>query len=372
MKKIFSLTLTAAILMGTNAFAGEWNFEAFGKAKALYGYSHFNSNYDDNRSHNNLPARFSASAIGQYIINEDYNVGLYVDLNYGIDQQLKDYNHGSWGEEVYGIFESPYGKLILGQSYNAAYQLSVSAPSINVLNVNQSDIVNFIANPNWRRNRLATGYRTLNSTDINTDGTALKATYISPEFNEGTMFGFSYIPDSYSRDGLINRYAEYKNQEGYVGAISHTLDISGFTLSGSLGAAYFADNDKEASVGLNIYRKGWTIGGGARKTWVNHHDARMNQPIRKSIEYFDGYRNSWAYNAGVSYEFGPFKTALTYFYSKAEGKKYQDEIIQFSNSYQFNKYLSFYASLAHAEFNGQLADEDNRGYAAILGAGVKF
>ena len=372
MKKIFLVAFAIAFLTSTAAFAGEWNFEVFGKAKALYGYSHFNSYYAEDRSHNHFPSRFSANTIAQYIFNESYNIGLYADLNYGIDQQLKDYNHGSWGEEVYGIFESPYGKFILGQSYNAANQLGISAPSIGLLNVNQSDIVNFIANPNWQRNRLSSGYRTLNSTDINTDGTALKVTYISPEFGDGTMFGFSYIPDSYSRDGLINRYAEYKNKDGYVAAISHAQDIYGFTVSGSLGAAYFEDNDKETSLGLNIYRKGWTVGGGLRKTWVNHHDARMNQPIRKSIEFFDGYRNAWAYNAGISYEFGPFKTALTYFYSQTTGKKYQDEIIQFSNSYQFNKYLSLYAALAHAEFNGSIADEDNRGYAAIIGAGVKF
>ena len=370
-KKIFPVLIICTILAHP-ALAGEWNFEFFGKGKTLYGYSHFTSHYDNNQSHNHLPSRFTASAIAQYIFNSDYNVGLYADLHYGIDQQIKDYNHGVWGEEIFGTIESPYGKLILGQSYNVAYQLGVSAPSIGVLNINQSDIVNFIANPNWQRNHLATGYRTLNSTDINTDGTAPKVSYISPEFNNGTMFGFSYVPESYSRDGLVNSRASYKNKSGYIAAIAHTQDLSSFTITGSLGAAYYADNDQEISLGMNVYRKGWTLGAGIRRSWVNHYDAPMNRPIRKSTEYFDGYRDSWAYNAGISYEFGPFKTALSYFYSAAKGKDYQDQIVQFSNSYQLNKYLNIYASLAHAKFDGRTSADTNRGYAAIIGAGINF
>ncbi len=373
--KIFStlaITVGISVIFNTNALAGEWSFDAFGKTKTLYGYSDYSSSYAGNHSHHHLPSRISGSLIAQYQFNEDYQIGAYADLSYGIDQQVKDYNHGSWGEEIYGIFDSPYGKFIIGQSYNAAYQLGVSAPSIGVLGVNQSDIVNFIANPNWQRNHRVTGYRTLNSTDINTDGTAPKVTYISPEFNNGMMFGFSYVPDSYSRDGLINRRASYKNKDGYIASLYHSADILGISVSSSLGAAYFADNDKEISAGLNLYRKGWTLGGGFRRTWINHHDAETNQPIRKSINYFDAYRDAWAYNLGLSYEFGPFKSALTYFYSKADGKKFEDQIVQFSNSYQYNRYLTIYAAVAHGDFNGNTKFDSNKGYAYIAGVELKF
>lgn len=370
-KKILALSAALAIL-GTEVSAGEWNFEAFGKTKTLYGYSNYNSDYAHHQSHNHLPSRLNGSLMVQYQFDTGYQLGAYADLHYGVDQQLKDYNHGIWGEEVYGIFDSDFGKLIFGQSYNAAYQLGVSAPSIGVLGVNQSDVVNFIANPNWQRNHLATGYRTLNSTDINTDGTAAKVTYISPEFNDGTMVGFSYVPNSYSRDGLINRYASYKNKAGYIATVYHSEDVGGLTLSGSVGGAYYADNDNEISAGVNIYRKGWTLGGGIRRTWVNHYDAHMNHRVRQSFEDYDAYRDAWAYNAGISYEIGPFKTALTYFYSKADGKDYEDKIIQFSNSYQYNSYLTIYAAVAHGDFDGKTASDSNSGYAVIAGTGVKF
>lgn len=370
-KKI--LVLSAVVTaFSAEAFAGEWNFEAFGKAKALYGYSNYDSDYAHKQSHNHLPTRITGSAMAQYQFNDDYQLGAYVDVHYGADQQLKDYNHGVWGEEVYGIFDSPYGKLIFGQSYNAAYQLGVSAPTIGVLGVNQSDVVNFVANPNWQRNHLATAYRTLSSTDINTDGTAVKVTYISPEFNDGTMFGLTYVPDSYSRDGLINRYASYKNSEGYIASLYHAEDIRGFTISGSLGGAYFANIDNEVSAGLNIYRKGWTLGGSVRRTWVNHYDDNVDQPVRQSIRDYDAYRDAWAYNVGLGYEIGPFKTALTYFHSKADGKKYEDEIVQFSNAYQFNSWLTFNAAVAYGNFKGADSMDVNKGYAGILGAEVKF
>lgn len=365
LKKIL-ITITVYALSTAVSNAGEWSYDFFGKSRFLYGYTDYDSDHIKGEPQHNFPARLSAEAMAQYSFNDDYQLGLYLDLAYGIDQQLKDYNQGSWGEQVYGIFDSPHGKFIFGQSYNAAYQLSVGAPSIGVLGINQSDIVNFISNPNWQRNHRATGYRTLNSTDINTDGTAPKITYISPEVFESTMIGLSYIPRSYSRDGLINSRASYKNKSGYVASIAHSADIYGFAISSSLGLAYFDDNDTETSLGLSIYRKGWTLGGSLRRTWV---DGKINRPIRKAIADYDAYRDSWAANAGLSYEFGPFKTSLTYFYSKADGKDYSSEIYQWENSYQYNKYLVFNAAVAKGSFKSNI---DNAGYAYIIGAEIKF
>ena len=364
-KKILLATVLYALSIATSR-AGEWTYDFFGKSHALYGYTDHDSDHIKGESQHNLPIRFSAEAMAQYSFNNNYQFGLYLDLAYGIDQQLKDYNHGSWGEQIYGVLDSPYGKFILGQSYNAAYQLSVGAPSIGVLSANQSDIVNFISNPNWQRNRKGTAYRTLNSTDINTDGTAPKITYISPEFNNGSMFGLSYVPESYSRDGLINSRAPYKNKAGYIAALSHTGDILGFSLSSSLGAAYFENNDYETSLGLSAYRKGWTLGGSLRRTWK---DGKINRPIRKFVVDYDSYRDSWAGNVGLSYEFGPFKTSFTYFYAKADGKDYSSKIYQWENSYQYNRYLTFNAAVARGDFK---ADVDNAGYAYIIGAELKF
>lgn len=369
-KKTIFAVVCAAIWAGDVA-AGEWNFETMGKARALYGYSDPDSRYSYHQSRHHLPMRFNLNLLAQYSFNDDYQLGGYLDLAYGIDQQLKDYNHGSWGEEAYLILDAPLGRFIGGQSYNAAYQLGVGAPDAGVLGVNQSDIVNFIANPNWQRNSRGTSYRTLNSTEINTDGTAPKLTYISPE-TDGTMFGLTYVPESYSRDGLINRNASYRRKSGYIASLYHNREFNNFSVSGSLGAAYFTDIDNELSGGLSVYYKGWTVGGGVRKTFVSHKDADVNRRCRRCPAYFDGYRDAWAWNAGIGYEIGPLKTSLTYFYSKADDRDYEDKIIQLSGRYQLDKKIELQAAVAHGEFDGPNPFESNRGYAFIGGVALKF
>ncbi len=362
------LTAACAVLASFEAAAGEWTFEAMGKAKALFGYAKPDSQYAYHQSRYHLPTRFNLNLLAQYSFNADYQLGAYLDLAYGVDQELKDYNHGSWGEQVYLILDAPAGRFIGGQSYNAAYQLGVGAPDAGVLGVNQSDIVNFVANPNWQRNRRGTAYRTLNSTDINTDGTAPKITYISPEFS-GTMFGLTFVPESYSRDGLINRHAPYEDKAGYIAALYHSRELGNAILSASVGAAHFADIDNELSAGVSVYYKGWTIGGAVRRTFVNHRFAGMD---RLAPEGADAFRDGWAASAGLGYEFGPMDAALTYFYAKADGRAYEDKIIQLSGSWQLNKHVELQAALARGEFNGRTPAESNEGYAFVAGAAFSF
>jgi len=370
MKKV-AISVFLLMLGSTSVWAGEWNFEAMGKAKTLYGYSDIDARYSKKQSRHHLPSRFNLNLMAQYEITPDYQLSAYLDLQYGIDQQLKDYNHGVWGEQAYAAFDSPYGRIIAGQSYNAAYQLAVGAPDSGVLGVNQSDIVNFVTNPNWQRNRRVTSYRTLNSTDINTDGTAAKITYITPEINN-TMIGFTFVPDSYSRDGLINKDSSYRNKEGYIISAYHAKEFANVTVSGSVGAAHFEDIDNEISAGLSLYYRGWTLGGSFRKTYVSHKFADMNVPNRHSDDYFDGFRDAWAYDVGLGYEIGPFKTTLTYFYSKADDRNCEDRIIQLSGRYQYDTYLELFGAVAHGEFDGVSKAESNQGYAFIAGAALKF
>lgn len=369
-KKIVVLACLAT-LISKPSFAGEWNFDVFGKAKSLYGYSNIDEKYKKDQSQHHLPSRFDASVLAQYKFNYEYEIGAYLDLQYGIDQELKDYNHGIWGEQAYLVFDAPFGKIIGGQSYNAAYQLGVGAPKIGVLGVNQSDIVNFVANPNWQRNNRGTSYRTLNSTEINTDGTAAKITYITPEIDDW-MFGFSYVPNSYSRDGLISKHADYKNNSAYIFAAYYSTEWNNITISNSLGLAQFEDNDREASFGSSFYYKGWTLGGSARRSFVSDNDGKISKYNKDALVDFDSYRDAWAYNIGLGYEIGPFKTAVTYFYSKADGKKYEDKIIQFSNAYQYNKSLEIYAAVAHGEFAGRNQADSNEGYAFVTGLEFGF
>ncbi len=372
MIKKAAIAVICSVFLGTAAEAGELTFEALGKARTLFGYVHPQAHHARQQARYHLPTRFSLNLLAQYDINDSYQVGGYLNIFYGLDQELKDYNHGSWGEEAYLVLDAPFGRVVGGQSFNAAHQLGVGAPDAGVLGVNQSDLVNFVANPNWQRNRRGTAYRTLNSTDINTDGTAPKITYyFSPDFGN-FMFGFSFVPDSYSRDGLLNRHAPYRNNAGYIASVYHNQELGNVSLSASLGVARFEDIDDELSAGVSLYYKGWTLGGSVRRTFVSHKQAELNRRIPHWQEGFDAYRDAWAANVGLGYEIGPIKTVLSCFYSKAVGQEYEDRIIQLSGRYQLDRNLELQAAVAHGKFSGDGAAESNQGYAFVTGIGFKF
>lgn len=366
-----------ALLTATPAVAqdGKWVFDAYGSANALYGYSDVERRYEKFDDNNNTPSNANINLSAEYEFNKDYKAGVYVDLMAGADKELEDYNQGKWGEEAYAIIDSPYGRLMGGQTYNVAYQFGVGAPSVGPLGVNNSDIVDFITNPNWKRNNKEAAFRTLNSTDINTDGTAPKISYITPEFYN-TLVGFTYIPDSYSRRGLINKYADYENDDGYVAAIYNNVKVVGVDVSTSLGYAEFLDNDKEYSAGISLARGNWTMGGAYRRTYVDggEHAINVVTDINHTPELFDNYREGQAWNVGVSYAIGPYQVGLSYFNAKADNTDNEDKIVQLSNQYQFNKYIDLYLIAAHVDYTGadKSLDNNNKGYAFITGMGLNF
>lgn len=356
--------------------AGEWEFDASGSANALYGYSDVDSRYEKLNDNNHTPSDVDISLSAEYTFdNSAYKSGFYLDVMAAADKELEDYNQGKWGEEAYLTLDSPYGRIMAGQTFNAAYQFGVGAPSVGPLGVNNSDIVDFIRNPNWRRDKKTASFRTLNSTDINTDGTAPKISYISPEFYHTTL-GLSYVPDAYSRRGLINKYADYDNDDGYIAALYNHQEFGSVALESSLGYARFMDDDQEFSAGLSVSYGNWTVGGSYRRTWVDGGDYPLNirSDDSRTPELFDSYREGYAWNAGVSYAFGPYQVGLSYFNAKADHTDNEDRVVQLSNQYQYNKYVDFYLIAAHVDYQGadKNSDNNNKGYAFITGVGINF
>ena len=133
------------------------------------------------------------------------------------------------------------------------------------------------------------------------------------------------------------------------------------------------ENDKDYSAGLSIYRKGFTLGGSYRRT--NANGKKLARARNYDLpEFFDAYRNAEAYNVGLGYEIGPFKAAVTYFTSKAKHTDFEDRIIQVSGEYQIEKHIKIYSAVAHVDFSGKKdeKEQNNKGYAFILGTGIEF
>lgn len=333
-----------------------------------YGYSDYQEKYRDMYKANTFNTSLNLYGRMSYEFNSDYKSSLVGYFMVDSVKEVENYNQGYWGQEVYLLNETSFGDISIGQNYNVAYQFAVGAPNVGQYSVNNSNIVNFINNPNWYNKDDNGSYKTLNSTYINTDGASAKISYVTPEFY-GINIGATYIPKVNSQAGLVSSQAEYEGDGGYVLGGYGYWDISGYDLETSIGFADFENNDKEYSAGISVYRKGWTLGASYRKTKTSSRDYTIDEET-----LFDAYRNGYAYNVGISYEIGPIITGLSYFKSISDISKNENEIISFSNSYQYNKYvgLSFTASKLRAKGENDDVSNNNDGYAFILGLELSY
>ncbi len=374
MKKSILCTVFCAVCSAANA--GEFVYDYGAVATGFYGYSDYADSYRSRYKHYHTPVAAEIMTSAGYDLDNGDELRVGLDAQIAGGKEVEDYNHGEWGENLYASYNSEsYGEITLGQVYNAAYQMAVGAPSVGVWRINNSPLTDFIANPNWQRHSRTASYRTLNSTYLNTDADAPKVSYVTPEFYN-TKVAFSYTPDSYSQAGLINKHSRYDNRSSYAVGLYNDWDLNYVEVESSLGYAYNRKNNQEASAGLSLYRKGWTLGGSYRQSWMTSRDYAMNErgkDLTYRPEYYDGYREGHAFNVGLSYEIGPFKTGVAYFASYADKTDNKDKIFSWSNRFAFNKYAAVYLIGALAEYKGDGRKEDNnRGGAAIVGLELTY
>lgn len=329
----------------------------------FYGYTDYAKPYNRLHKQNNFNSTLNLSGRATYEFNQEYATSLIGYAAVDTAKKVENYSQGIWGEEVYIAQETPYGDVLVGQNSNVAYNFAVGAPNIGSYHINNTELVNFIVNPNWYKKGHKASYKTLNSTYINTDGASLKASYITPQF-AGIKLGATYIPETYSQSGLVAKNAQYKDESAYVLGLYGAWDVWGYELETSFGFADYHKNDKEYSAGISLYRKGWTIGASYRQTEADNKNYAINKE-----NLYDAYREGRAYNVGLSYAFGPFTTGIAYFDSKADKAKNHDKIFSFSNSYEYNKNITFSLTAAHLQSKGENKEIQNnsKGYAFILG-----
>ena len=354
------LVLLAAPTM-VQAGSIEMDFDA--TLDNFYGYTDYAKPYNKLYKQNNFNSSLNLFGRATYSFTNEYSTSLIGYFMIDSAKEVENYNQGIWGEEVYMLTETPFGDISIGQNANVAYDFAVGAPNVAGIHVNNTELVNFINNPNWYKKGHKVSYKTLNSTYINTDGASFKASYVTPEFY-GIKFGATFIPETYSQSGLVSKKADYKDKSAYVLGAYGSWDIWDYELETSLGFADYRKNDTEYSAGASIYHKGWTLGASYRKTEVNSHDYAIDK-----ANLYDAYREGRAYNIGISYAFGPLTTGLSYFDSKSKNTSNHDEIISFSNSWQYNKHLTFSLTTAHLLSKGEDNNIKNnsKGYAFVLG-----
>lgn len=260
-------------------------------------------------------------------------------ITLGVNIQLEANTSGDQIDESYlYIGTDDVGRLIVGDENNAAYLLHVSAPDGGI-NHTTGDLTG----PPNQGLIITPGDFALADTLI--DGTLLrlndndsgKITYLSPRF-AGFQIGLSYIPQYESggdnnqsinsingdkgiagtgNNGLNNGFAagiNFKEKFGDVG-----VQASAGYQFGDVGANIGDDNLHGISAGAQISIAGFDVGGSF--AWA--------EGDRTATTVFDSY----AYDAGVAYTFGPYKVGLAYQRASADAnringsKQYADYIV---------------------------------------------
>lgn len=353
-KYIFFIVLVVCFSFANQAKAIDYNFEYSGASDFSFAY-----NNDDVLKERN----FSYIETKNELDFGEFQAGLHIDIEagYGLSQDYLDSD--DYGSDIYlSLVSDDYGELYFGEVLNASAMLSVSAPDIGIMKVENGPLIDFIDNPNQQNNDGIKKFSTLNSTYINTDGKAQKITYISPEI-AGFTYGFSYMENYYDKKGYSYILDNNQTGEGKVFALSYYKDLGKYKITTS--AAYgIYDDDNDMSFGVSLTKGNLTLGAGYRKTYIDGDVAIQNQ----------AYREAEIYNVGAAYSFGPLAVSLSYQESQADDYRNQDKTWILSGKYTYNKYIDNYVSLAHANYDGDDATEvnNNSGYAVITGIKIKF
>jgi len=353
-KHIFLFVFTLYFCLVNNANAVDYSFEYSGASDFSFAY-----NNDEVLKERNL----SYIETKNQLDFGSYQVSAHLDFEagYGLSKDFLD--NDDWGTDLYlSLISDDYGELYLGEVLNVGAMLSVSAPDIGVMKIENSSLVDFIDNPNQINKDGNIKFSTLNAAYLNADGRAEKITYISPEIS-GFTYGFSYMENYHDKKGYSYILNDNQTGEGKVFALSYYKDFGKYELTTSVAYGLY-DDDNDMSFGINLQKGNLTLGAAYRKTYIDGAMAIQDQ----------AYREANIYNIGASYSFGPAAVSLSYQESQSANYRNQDKTLLASAKYTFNKYIDNYVSIAHADYEG---DDDakinnNDGYAVITGIKVRF
>jgi outer membrane protein OmpU len=313
-------------------------------------------------------------------------------LKIGADVQLEGNTDGADQiDESFLFLDGSFGRVLLGSENSAGYLMHYGAPDVTFLNVNSGSLTKFVPYSGTATGivdggPLAGDLETLNTGDDIFRGTlgatslengrnndAQRFTYFTPRF-AGFQVGVSYARDPRQddmsqlnldvQDTLLNNIfdvgANYVNSFG-------AFDIA---LSGRYGIATnnediidgitdededieLGDNPQVWAAGLNFGFAGFTVGGS----------------FGEQNGTFTSDGQGW--DAGVSYETGPWGISFTYFKGKNDDDEFytgdaipngaREELTQYllGVNYDLAKGVALNAYGAYAQFDEDLGDPDD-------------
>ena len=326
-------------------------------------------------------------------INFKPSITLDNGLKIGADIQLEANTSGDQIDESFLFIKGSFGEVLLGSENSAGYKMGYVAPDVTFFGVNSGDASNYIpfsgAAVNGVGGAVTTGAdvfrRTLGATSIenvgNVNNDSQRITYFTPRF-AGFQLGVSYAREAgQDSSGPVNVNALNPNNLIDVGA-NYVNSFGAFNVAVS-GRWGIASDDRAAVAGTDIgkdpqvWGAGLVLGydTGAGSVSVGGSFAEQNN---------SDVRDGTAFDAGISYETGPWGFSFTYFRGEnvnnenAGALNNDEELQQFllGVNYKLAKGVNVGAFGAYVDFDEETSDggavggDDVDGF--IIGTGIRI
>lgn len=386
MKKVLLGTSAIALAsaFATTANAVEWDVQVGGFFTTYAAYADSSVSTLNNESYNGIDSKQDAE------IHFKPSITLDNGIRIGAQVELKAITSDSNQiDESYLFVDGSFGRVVLGSENSAGYLMTYGAPDVTIVGANSGSLTAFMPLTGTAYGRDGTGgltdvqtgddfFRgTLGSTFLENmrNNDAMRFTYFTPRF-AGFQIGLSYArddnPDTNTQynhnvyEGTRNIFDIGANYVATFGdfdvAASGRYGTAKSRIDAPDGSGIYNSTPKVWGAGLNVGYAGFTVGG----SYAQQKDA------------YDMDGRAW--DAGVSYETGPWGFSFTYVngrnkddenYDWAAGGGPNEKLHQYLGgvSYTLAKGVALNAFGAYVDFKEDVGDPATTGGFGTAGAG---
>lgn len=296
---------------------------------------------------------------GYAALSQDYAVGLTAQLKGGTESAdndgfaneyalYADTKEGRTWDEVFLTFDSPAGRLFLGNVKNVAYQMAVTAPTISALGVEESQLT-----------RLS-GAAPLTTIPVY-DDIGAKIQYISPTFS-GFTIGAGYMPANNTNGHDATVLKSGGLDSSLVATLLYETQTDHGFFNVSVSGARFEQKTgkagKSLSVGAQFAEGNHTIGASYMKALNGDLDNGADGAVH-------GGRTQTV-SVGYVYDLGLAAAGVNYIVQTGENKSgnLRQSALQTTVRYRLGRGVDLFCELAYVNDNTAQNERDTFGSAA--------
>jgi len=295
MKKIL-LGTSAIVLAGaiaSPAAAAEWSMRVHGYMEQHLGYGNTDDNETTNGDYDGIDLKEDSEIWFSPSITLDNGIKFSARI------ELEGRTQGDQIDETYMNISGSFGTIRLGEDDQVSYNISTTAPDVTSLNINSGSDTKFFGGT-------LLGAFTTTLPAVAADPAGIS--YYSP-----SLAGFQ-VGASYARDGNRATVQSQIDQDmptsnvyetwAVAASYDNTFGNASVRISGGYATGEDHDGDDAESwgAGINVGFGGFTVGGSI---------AQWDSDSEFDGGHYVGYDNT-TWDAGVSYETGPWGFSFTY------------------------------------------------------------